>query len=409
MKSKLLKNSVIVALCCGLLAGCGVTAPNQEETGETVQIEVGTDDTTAVSTDEVAEVPEEEPVAPEVYLKDVFAEHGMKVGTCLTPQMISSEGGKERIKNHFTSITCENAMKPDYIFDKTASVAAGELIVEFNKDMITMLDWAVANDIAVRGHTLVWYSQTPSWIFYEDFNTGKNLVSKDVMMKRMESMIKQVFEKLEASGYTDVIYAYDVVNEAWMENGNVRQDNNLWYQTMGEDFMYYAFYYADKYAPETIDLYYNDYNEQYKADTLVRFVDTLKDESGRYLIDGVGLQGHLYTNDDLDTYFKAIDKIAATGLKVQITELDVSLGSWQSVKPADENNLKKQGRFYYNLINGIFERVDNGILKSDALTFWGYCDSMSWRRNANPLLFDTLYRPKYAFYGAAQVKDFAGF
>jgi len=344
-----------------------------------------------------------------IYLRDVFAEHGLKVGTCLTTRMISNDIASKRVTSQFSSVTMENEMKPDYLFDKNASKAAGQLVVKFSDDATKMLDWAKANDMAVRGHTLVWYSQTPAWIFYEDFDMTKSLVSKEVMTERLECYIKQIFELIDEKGYTDIIYAYDVVNEAWMEDGTVRQDNNLWYKTMGEDFLYYAFYYADMYAPESIDLYYNDYNEQYKAHTIVKFIETLKTDDGRYLIDGIGLQAHLYTSDELTTYFNAVDTLAATGLKIQITELDVCLGSWQNTLPANEDNLKKQGRFYYNLINGIFERVDNGTLNMDALTFWGYNDSMSWRSSASPLLFDALYQPKYAFYGAAQIKESAGF
>ncbi len=495
MKKRVLSNSIVAALCCGLLAGCSANAVDEPSVGgdwktsrgyisekfthdgevdtlvwvgndgisiylnQDAQVEyqkimfpyVTTDEAkttqtfatgdyngdgyTDISVDlvndagesetvqwiwsaeesaftvngEVADVSDDEDEKPEVYLKDVFGEHGLKVGTCLTTRMISNDIASKRITDQFTSITMENEMKPDYLFNKTASKEAGQLVVEFSDDAIKMLDWALANNMAVRGHTLVWYSQTPSWIFYEDFDTTKSLVSEAVMIDRMESYIKQVFELLDEKGYLDIIYAYDVVNEAWMEDGSIREENNYWYKTMGEDFLYYAFYFADMYAPESVDLYYNDYNEQFKANTLVSFVETLKDENGRYLIDGVGLQAHLYTSDDLSTYFNAMDTIAATGLKIQLTELDVSLGAWQNTLPPTEENLQKQGRFYYNLINGIFERVDNGTISCDALTFWGYVDSMSWRSSAYPLLFDSVYQPKYAFYGAAQLKEYAGF
>lgn len=406
MKKKLLSIGLAIALCCGVLSGC--TSTDNENVEGIIEGEV-TDVTELTDATEQTDASEQTEEAPEVFLRDVFAEHGMKVGTCLTPTMINTDAASNRITSQFSSVTMENAMKPDYIFNKNESKAAGQLVVEFNSDMIKMLDWAKANNMAVRGHTLVWYSQTPSWIFYEDFDTAKDLVSEEVMIGRMESYISQVFSLLEEYGYIDLFYAYDVVNEAWMEDGTIREENNYWYKTMGEDFLYYAFYFADMYAPESIDLYYNDYNEQYKYSTLTKFVDTLKDENGRYLIDGVGLQAHLYTSDELTKYFIALDAIAATGLKVQITELDVCLGSWQNVQTPTEDNLKKQGRFYYNLINGIFERVDNGTLNSDALTFWGYCDSMSWRKSASPLLFDAVYKPKYAFYGAAQLEEYAGF
>lgn len=344
-----------------------------------------------------------------IYLKDIFAEHGMKVGTCLSPSMVSNTVYSSLVLEQFNSVTMENAMKPDYIFNKKESKNSGDLVVEINSDMKKMLDFAKDNGLAVRGHTFVWYSQTPAWIFHEDFDLTAPLASREVMLDRMESYIRQMFELLEKNGYSELFYAYDIVNEAWMEDGTMRTENNLWYKTVGEDYIWYAFYYANKYAPEYIDLYYNDYNEQYKTFTLYDFVQTLVDEDGNYLIDGIGLQAHLYTGDDLTSYFTTVDKLAETGLKIQLTELDVCLGSWQNPKQPTDDNLKAQGRYYYNLINGIFERVDNGTISSDALTFWGFNDSLSWRKEYSPLLFDSNKEPKYAFYGAAQVKDLAGF
>ena len=321
--------------------------------------------------------------------------------------MIDRAVVKNLLLTHFNSVTMENSMKPDYLFNKKKSQEFGELVVEFNSDALKMMKWAHENNYSMRGHTLIWYSQTPEWIFHQDFDQNKELVDRETMLRRMEVYIKNVFGTLEALGYSDIFYAYDVVNEAWMENGTVRQ--NRWTQIIGEDYLWYAFYYADKYAPETIDLYYNDYNEQFKTQTLYNFVNTLVDEDGRYLIDGIGLQAHLYTTDNLDQYFKTIDKLGETGLKLQLTELDVCLGKYQAPKPGTEENLKKQGCFYYDLINGLFERVDNGTIKMDALTFWGITDSMSWRKEYKPLLYDTLYKPKYSLYGALQMKEYAGF
>ena len=203
-----------------------------------------------------------------------------------------------------------------------------------------------------------------------------------------------------------MFYAYDVVNEAWMDDGSMRENN--WSATIGDDYLWQACYYADQYAPEHIDLYYNDYNEQYKTGALLEFVDTLKDENGNYLIDGVGFQAHLYTGDNLNKYFRTIDSISATGLKIQITELDVSLGTWQNTLEPTDVNLKVQGKFYYDLVNGLFERKDAGTLSMDSLTFWGFADELSWRKEASPLLFDQNYQPKYSFFGAMQMKERAG-
>ena len=393
--------TAVIFVCC--FAGCGKKATAPEATPTPTQ------EVTLPPTDTPTPTPSPEPVPPTVYLKDVFAEHGMKVGTCLTTQMISMQAKEKLILQHYNSVTMENAMKPDYILNQKKSQESGQLVVEFNNDMIQMLDWAKANNMAVRGHTLVWYSQTPQWIFHEGFDVSKKLVTREVMLARMESLIKQMFEKLTEEGYADLFYAYDVVNEAWMEDGKIRSQMNPWYSIIGDDYLWYAFYYARKYAPENIKLFYNDYNEQFKTDALEKFIKTLVDEDGNWLIDGIGFQAHLYTSDSLTDYFKTVDQLSKLGLTIEITELDVGLGAWQKIKQPTAENLAAQGRFYYNLINGIFERVDNGTLKMDSFTFWGINDGASWRAEYNPLLLDKSFNKKPAFYGACQVKEFAGF
>jgi len=420
--------ALILVLCLGMTAcasGETATGENGHATGtdgtteNSGTVEGETETTKDAETSEDAEktteskekesVTESEPVAeePTETLKNLFTEHDMKVGTCLSDYMIRDKKCLEIIKNNFNSITFENHLKPDAILDQNASKKAGDLVVKFNSTTEKLLKWCKENGMVMRGHTLVWHSQTPNWIFYEDFNTSKSLVSRDVMLARMESYISQVFKLLEEKGYLELFYAYDVVNEAWMEDGTKR--DSLWLKTIGDDYLWYAFYYANKYAPDYIDLYYNDYNEQFKTDTLYEFVQTLVDENGNYLIVGIGFQAHLYTEDSLEDYFATMDKLATLGLKINLTELDVCLGSWPEIKPATEENLKAQGQYYYNLINGIFQRVDEGLVEMDALTFWGFADHLSWRRERNPLMFDSKYKPKYAYYGALQMKDKAGF
>ena len=374
--------------------------PTEEVTPEPTEEVTPTEKPTATPT------PTPDPVEG-LSLIDLFAEHGMKVGTCLNTQMLDRAGVKKILINNFNSVTMENSMKPDYIFNKKKSQESGELVIEFNSDALRMMKFAQENDFSMRGHTIIWYSQTPDWIFHEDFDQNKELVDREVMLARMEAYIRNVFQAIDDLGYTDIFYAYDIVNEALMENGTKR--SNRWTQIIGEDYLWYAFYYADKYAPESIDLYYNDYNEQFKTQTLYDFVTSLVDEDGRYLIDGIGLQAHLYTSDSLDTYFKTIDKLAETGLKMQLTELDVCLGRYQAPQAGTDENLRKQGRFYYDLINGLFERVDAGTIKMDALTFWGISDNMSWRKEYKPLLYDVILNPKYALYGVFQLKEYAGF
>ena len=241
-------------------------------------------------------------------------------------------------------------------------------------------------------------------IYRQDFQ----VLSSDVDLQR-QMRLSTLFTKLQEAGYADLFYAYDVVNEAWMEDGTMRKEYNNWYNIIGEDYIWHAFNFAKKYAPANIALFYNDYNEQFKTATLESFVKTLVDKDGNYLIDGIGLQAHLYTEDSLTEYFKMVDRLAELGLKIEITELDVGLGRWQHIQKANDDTLATQGRFYYNLVEGILQRKDAGTLNIDSLTVWGVTDGRSWRKEYSPLLFDASFGKKPAFYGVAQLKDFAGF
>lgn len=340
-------------------------------------------------------------------IKDVYEQYGMLAGTCLSDIMLSQSEFTDLIKENFNSITLENFMKPDAMLNREQSIASGDIVVTFSPRTTNLLDWAKSNHMSARGHVLVWYSQTPDWIFYQDFDKSKGLVDRDTMLARMESYIKQTFELLDTLGYSDMFYAYDVVNEAIMEDGSLR--DTLWKSIIGDDYIWYAFYYADKYAPESIQLYYNDYNEQFKTDYIVKMAKSLVDEDGRSLIDGIGCQGHLYTEDSIDDYMKTIEAFSALGLDVQITELDVSLGTWMQIKPATEENLIAQGQYYYELVNRIIGENEAGKTNVSAITYWGFADNLSWRRDRSPMLFDQNLVPKYAYYGAMQDYQNAGF
>lgn len=404
------KMGVLAVLLAVIVAACGAkdtndtsTEPMVTETVEAITAPKEEAESIATSKPTATPKPTETPG-----LQEVMAQHNMRAGTCLSYFMIGNKKSVEIITKNFNSITFENELKPDAILNQKESQKADDLIVKFNNNTLEMLEWCKTNNMALRGHTLIWHSQTPNWIFHEGFDTKNPLASREVMLARMESYIRQTFELLESLGYLEMFYAYDVLNEAWMEDGSMRAES-MWLQTIGDDYMWHAFYFADKYAPEYIDLYYNDYNEQYKTETLYNFVQTLVDENGEYFIDGIGFQAHLYTEDNLEDYFATVERLGSLGLKLNLTELDVCLGSWQNIKPAIDDNLRAQGQYYYNLINGLLKRAEEGKVNMDALTFWGFTDKLSWRSERNPLLFNTMYAPKYAYYGALQIKELAGF
>ena len=324
-------------------------------------------------------------------LKDAFNSF-FKIGTSVSPFEFGQ--GAEFIKKHFNSITPENELKPDSIINQQACQSQGNNVntqVRFGSGTQTTLKFCEDNGIPLRGHTFVWYSQTPDWFFRENFNSGGNYVSSNIMDQRLESFIKNTFALL-ANNYPRLqVYAYDVANELFLNDGGGMRgaDNSNWVRIYGDDsFVIKAFTYARKYAPKGCKLFLNDYNEYIPAKTndIYNMAMKLK-ELG--VIDGIGMQSHLDVGYPSSSVYKtALEKFISTGLEVQITELDITT-----------NNFSSQASLYKE----IFRLAVNNKNSITALTVWGTNDSVSWRRNQNPLLFSQGYQPKEAYYAVIEV------
>ena len=196
-------------------------------------------------------------------LKDLYKDD-FYIGCCVPDSFVTSpvEEPRTLLLNQFNSITCENEMKPENVLDAATTLADPEKYnespaLDFTK-AITILDFAKENNLKMRGHTLVWHSQTPDWFFYENYDTSANLASRELMLKRLENYIKGVFEFVNTN-YPGMFYAFDVANECVDDSNNLRESN--WTKTIGPDFLEYAFKYARQYAGDDIKLFYNDYNE----------------------------------------------------------------------------------------------------------------------------------------------------
>ncbi len=337
-------------------------------------------------------------------LKDVYSSY-FKIGTAVTTSELAPQATKDLIEKHFNSITLGNELKPDALLDQEASIAAGNENPQISlASARTILNYCRDNNISVRGHVLVWHSQTPDWFFKENYDDDGDWVSEEVMLARMENYIKNVFAAIEEEYPTVDFYAWDVVNEAWLDDGSVRtggaqsENSNYsgWVKVFGDNsFIEYAFEYARKYAPEGCKLYYNDYNEYItgKTDTIVEMALDLKEKG---LIDGIGMQSHLDARSGSDAYpsvsayRKALAAFAATGLDIQITELDATIVTNQ---PTDEN-FEGQAQYYSDIMDAIVEYSDY----ISAVVFWGTTDDRSWRATGYPLLFNEDYTAKPCFY-----------
>lgn len=317
-----------------------------------------------------------------------------KIGTAIPNSMVENEDLIGFVQKEFNSITLENELKPEAVLDYDTCISDLDTYnenpaIHFDNAQAA-LDYAKANGIAVRGHVLIWHSQTPDWFFYENYDVNGELASRDLMLKRMENYIKNVFEYIDAN-YPGVFYAYDVVNEAIGDDNNLRQSN--WTETVGDDFIFKAFEYADKYVPEGIDLFYNDYNEYVpaKQDKILEYLKPIA-EAG--YIDGFGMQSHINTGITAEQYVEVLKKYSDElgGVKIHVTELDVKQ-STVSFNPEYD-----QGLFYQSLFEALIDAKEEGY-PIESVTVWGISDTNSWRANELPLLFNGDLSQKDAFRG----------
>jgi len=336
-------------------------------------------------------------------LKNVYADY-FKFGGAVTATELASESAQNLILKHYNSLTPGNELKPESLLDQAACQAEGDNVnPQINiAPARSILNFARDNNIPVRGHVLVWHSQTPGWFFKEGFKDDGEFVSKEIMLKRMENYIKNVMEALAKEYPTVDFYAWDVVNETWLDDGSYRTrgtyDENPsylgWVQVFGDNsFIDYAFEYARKYAPEGCKLYYNDFNEYMpqKTAAIVDMANRLKEKN---LIDGIGMQSHLDVRSGSDAfpsvsvYKKAVAAFAATGLDIQVTELDAT------VNGNTEELFEAQAQYYSDILDVCVEYADN----ISAVVLWGTTDDKSWRASKYPLVFNEDFTAKPAFY-----------
>ena len=280
-----------------------------------------------------------------------------------------------------------------------------------------IVNFATTNNMKVRGHTLVWYSQNPSWVFS---NGSGGMATKDVVLARMRNHITKVMQHFQGK-----VYAWDVVNEAINNDGTYRDGTladdkkSLWYQIIGESYIAEAFKAAHAADPNA-KLFYNDYYDYIpaKRDGIYNMLKGLLDSG--VIVHGVGLQTHLNIQPSTDmtnqAYYQnvanleaAIVKYASLGLEVQITEMDMSLYIPGITYTSDmfytaatfTDALQTQQAERYRAFFDLF-RAHKDVITG--VTLWGIADDNTWLsefssgRKDFPLLFDTNHNPKKAFY-----------
>ncbi|MCQ2574342.1 MAG: endo-1,4-beta-xylanase [Treponema sp.] len=382
-------------------------------------------------------------------LKDSGIEH---IGFAVESNELLNDSEKQAIlKHHATTTTMGNEFKPDFLFawQLNSSTGKAEKFTASNGitiDVPATLPGLVNADkylakckdlgIKMRGHVLVWYSQTPAEFFDKNYEatqsgytkTPKNPVDKATMTARQEWYIKTVLEHVkewekENSPDEHVIYTWDVVNEALSDGAAagayLRKDNNSnWAAIYGNENYEYiinAFRFANKYAPKDVLLAYNDYNEASgaKHQGYLKIIDEIlahqNDSELPTRINIAGMQSHNQPDfPSLSDYEKAIKNFIEKGLDVQVTELDITGSakdsSYQTFNPPTSNAQKSTYNAYFKLYLKYAKTAEkaHGVT---GVTLWGINDENSWRASGEPLLFKKYngkYYAKDAYYGVIE-------
>ena len=347
-------------------------------------------------------------------LKDEFADY-FRVGNIFNGTTIRNSAIQGIILKDHNAVECENETKPYATIVQNGSTDTN-VKVTLNQ-CSAILDFCAKNNIAFRGHTFVWHSQTPEWFFKSNFSDNGGYVNSYTMDQRMESYIKNMFNAYATQYPTVNLYSYDVCNEVIYDgtasNGGLRPTNgtngqngsSAWVRVYGNNsFVEKAFTYARKYAPSNCKLYYNDYNEFADAKKSCIKNTILIPLHNKGLLDGMGMQSHIDCSTgqwdwgNTTSYLNAMDDYLSLGIDVQVTELDISRDGG---KYTDQQQAEKYKAIFKHCVD-----VNNSGKYKGKVTLvqvWGPNDSNSWVGSNNngqpnyPLLYNSSNQPKTAY------------
>ncbi len=359
----------------------------------------------------------------------------MICGTSLSGSEINDKVLMQLVEKHFNAVTLGNELKPDSHLGYSIR-GTEEAEIDGQKITVPVLDYSNAEryldyflqwneehpdeKILIRGHVLVWHSQTPEWFFHEDYDDTKPYVTPEVMTLRQEWYIKTVLEHYvgEDSKYKDLFYGWDVVNEAVSDgSGTYRTDaegSSWWAVYKSNEFIINAFKFANKYAPADVELYYNDYNDctPGKVEGIVALLNDVKNAEGTR-IDAMGMQGH-YDNEypTTDQFVDAASKYGAVVGKIMLTEVDFKSSSAYDGTAATLQGEYARQAYRYKAIYDAMKNVDaDNLAEVGGFIVWGVIDGNSWLQAYTgvgggvtdgspqcPLLFDDDLKAKPAFW-----------
>ena len=384
-------------------------------------------------------------------LAKLAEKYGFKFGTNISSSALNNSELTKLIKHHFNSTTFSNEMKAYSLLNQSTSEKNYEneqspAAIDFTT-ADKMAAYAQENGLQIRGHVLTWDADMCDWFFREGYKKDGAFVSAEVMKDRLKTYIEQVMTHFQKK-YPGVIYCWDVVNEAVADNyeefesGDARHvrkvrsgKTNLFYDHIGSDYVELSFQYAYETrkklgAEGSIKLFYNDYNTfatygSNKRDAIIELVKSVNSfasdgaDGHLKLCDGIGMQSYIggygqqsgcMNSNDITSIKNAIEKFAAIGVEVHVTELAVR--NYERSEEREQEHAafyKKLMQTYVDINKAAQAEGKTGPITS--LSIWGLFDSpylaetdYSYKMNGPYCgLFTELYQPKQAFKEVYQV------
>ena len=327
-----------------------------------------------------ARTPEGVPAEP---LRVLAERAGLRIGSTLAPDQIADADHAGTLAREFSSVTAENAMKW-YAIQPTRGT------FDFS-GADAVLDFAEANDMMVRGHTLVWAQDTftPAWVVA--------ITDPDELRSVVEEHLRTVLDR-----YRGRIARWDVVNEPLQTLGAGPSDN-VFRRVLGSDWLTEIYLLVHAIDPD-IELWLNEYGSDWvpgKHDALVALVGDLVDAG--VALHGVGLQTHRLSPDgpDRSTFEQQLRDFQDLGLAVALTEVDIATDPGQPTT----DTFAAQADAYATIVSSCL-----AVPACEEVTTWGISDADTWLDSqgilpapTRPLLFDDAYRPKPAYDAVAAV------
>ena len=317
-------------------------------------------------------------------LRELASNRGFMIGCAVEPHQLHEDPAcREIVIREFNCLTAENCMKFEALQPERGV---------FTFDVADrLLDFAAEHRMAVRGHTLVWHNALPGWV--KDRPLGR-AEAMDILQQHIETVVTHFKGRLTC---------WDVVNEVIADGyPGYRLKNNVWYRSIGEDYLELAFRWASEAEPG-LPLFYNDYDLQIGGPKFERTVEMIRMLQARHApIHGLGFQFHTMPPDapGREPFLALLNRVKhELGLVTHVTEMGINLSAGLA-----EGELDQQAEVYRNVLSAALASGN-----CPALVVWGVCDKYTWvrrftdGRRDHPLLFDKAYQPKPAYFALCDV------